>query len=219
MEQLHIDMEEVARYLGYGTTLPEEETMADITWAVESLRQVATPRATHQVFPLAGTALVGTTLTLEGQDIKSLLSNSHHCIVLAVTLGQGVDNLLRKLSVSHLPRSVVADVCASSMIEGFCQDVCNELEKTWREKGRYLTPRFSAGYGDLPLVIQGDICTLLNSQKTIGLTATSTQILTPRKSITAIIGIQDQPLQPTPIGCASCNLAGHCSYRKGGTSK
>lgn len=219
MEQLHIDMQEVARYLGYGTSPLDAETLEQIQGVEKTIRQVATPRVTHQVFPLQGTILSGTTLTLQGEDIKQLLDQSHHAILLAVTLGQGVDGLLRRLSVGQLASAVIADVCASSMIEGFCQDICNELEGTWRAKGQYLTPRFSAGYGDLPLAIQGDICTLLNSQKTIGLAATSTQILTPRKSITAIIGIQDQPLKPTPTGCASCNLAGHCSYRKGGTPK
>lgn len=221
MFQLNIDQGEVSRYLGFGGNPVDEETSTDIAWAVEELRSVATPRTVSQIFSLQKgeeIALVGTNLVLAGGDITKLLVDCHHCILLAVTLGQGVDNLLRRLQITNLARSVVADVCASSMVEDLCNQLDSQLREEWRGKGKFFTDRFSPGYGDLPLATQHRLCDVLGTQKKLGLAVTGAGIMIPRKSITAVIGIADTKQQMKLRGCAHCDLAPHCSYRKGGTT-
>ncbi len=53
----------------------------------------------------------------------------------------------------------------------------------------YLTDRFSPGYGDMPLAQSGQICEVLNTGRSIGLTVSQSGILMPRKSVTAVLGI------------------------------
>jgi cobalamin-dependent methionine synthase I len=52
-----------------------------------------------------------------------------------------------------------------------------------------LTRRFSPGYGDLPLEFQKTVFLLLNPEKYIGLTLSESLLMTPIKSVSAIIGI------------------------------
>ncbi len=218
MAELQIDLQEVARYLGYGQQEMEGDTLQAVQAVTEQLRAVATPRVTHQLFSLDGTSLQGTNLTLEGADIAKLLQSCDRCILLAATLGQGVDGLLRRLQITDLSRAVIADVCASSMIEDYCNQVNGALEEHWLEQGCYLTSRYSPGYGDMPLSTQTPLCGLLNTTKTMGLTPTEAHILIPRKSITAVIGISRSPQPKRGEGCDTCTLREHCEFRKGGTT-
>lgn len=221
MGLLEIDQEEVARYLGYGSSPMEGETLADVQWAVEELRRVAVPRSMNQVFDLnkkETITLQGTCLRLVGEDIGTLLAECHQCALLAVTLGQGVDQLLRQLQVTNLARSVVVDACASSMVEVLCNEVDKQCRTCYRAQGLWMTERFSPGYGDLPLATQSMLCNVLSTQKKMGLTVTNAGIMVPRKSITALIGVSRHPQTNKKKGCDHCSLAPHCLYRKGGTT-
>lgn len=55
-----------------------------------------------------------------------------------------------------------------------------------------LKPRFSAGYGDLPLEVQKDIFRVLDCPRKIGLTLNDSLLMSPTKSVTAIVGIEDE---------------------------
>ena len=50
-------------------------------------------------------------------------------------------------------------------------------------------PRFSCGYGDLPLSLQREIFPALQVTKNIGVTLTDGDLMMPTKSVTAIVGI------------------------------
>ena len=84
--------------------------------------------------------------------------------------------------------------------------------------GRYLTGRYSPGYGDLPLALQPFVAELVNARRAVGLAVSSAGILTPRKSITALLGASDHPVKGHRAGCAHCALRDTCQYRKEGTT-
>ena len=56
-------------------------------------------------------------------------------------------------------------------------------------RGLPLSARFSAGYGDVPLELQRDIFALLDCPRRIGLTLNESLLMSPSKSVTAIVGI------------------------------
>ncbi len=55
--------------------------------------------------------------------------------------------------------------------------------------GMSLRPRFSPGYGDLPLAVQREFMTLLDCAHLIGINLNESLLMSPSKSVTAIIGI------------------------------
>ncbi len=218
MYKLDIETEEVYRYLGYKGNTPEDTTLKVIDEVTAILREKSTPKVEYKIFDITktddGYLLDGTTLTLVGKNISQMLSESKRCILMAVTLGQEVENISRLMQVKDLSKCVIFDACASSMVE----DLCNQLEATIKididKEGKFFTDRFSPGYGDLPITIQSTICNILNTSKTMGLNVTSSGIMIPRKSITAIIGIADTPQAMRIKGCAYCSLVRECEYRK-----
>ena len=76
--------------------------------------------------------------------------------------------------------------------------------------------RYSPGYGDLPLEVQGPLLELLDAPRRAGLCATQTHLLTPRKSVTAILGAADGEIERTKRSCLGCPAQGSCQYRKAG---
>ena len=58
--------------------------------------------------------------------------------------------------------------------------------------GETLRPRYSPGYGDLPLAFQQDLFRALDCERRLGLTLTDSLLMVPSKSVTAIIGMKEK---------------------------
>ena len=107
----------------------------------------------------------------------------------------------------------MTDIIEGAMIEEYC-DYCEEEMK--KKTGGFYTTRFSAGYGDYPISLQGEFIRVLSADKLIGLTATENHILVPRKSVTAVIGITDKEQAEIKNKCDGCNMKNMCRFRKEG---
>lgn len=73
--------------------------------------------------------------------------------------------------------------------------------------------RFSPGYGDWPLDSQAEMLRLATASQ-IGLNLTSSLMLTPRKSVTAIIGLipKNKDTEPEKQSCKYCPKS-NCNFR------
>ena len=112
--------------------------------------------------------------------------------------------------------AVIFDACGSAWVESGCDAA--EAEIAARFKGRYLTDRFSPGYGDLPLSLQPAVLAALDAEKRLGIHLSDSFLMTPSKSVTAVIGVSDEPQPARVRGCGSCVMNKTCDYRKGGTT-
>ena len=56
--------------------------------------------------------------------------------------------------------------------------------------GEELVARYSPGYGDFPLAAQGALVALLDAPRKAGVSLTSSLLLVPPKSVTAVIGVR-----------------------------
>lgn len=189
-----VDRKEAARYLGYRDAEPDEIILQMMDECEKELSEAAHPAYTVGIFdiePVNDTTvgLKDCTLVLTGKDIVKHLEGCQSAALMAVTLGSGVDTLLRKLQVTSMPKALVADAMAGAMIEQICNDVQAELSEKLPNMRQ--TWRFSPGYGDLPLAIQPEFLTVVEAPKRIGLSVTEGNMLTPVKSVTAVVGLQD----------------------------
>ena len=75
----------------------------------------------------------------------------------------------------------------------------------------------SAGASDAPLTASADLIALLDATRRIGLAMTRSYMMTPIKSVTALIGISDQNEDRTR-DCSRCSAGPDCPYRKRGES-
>ena len=82
--------------------------------------------------------------------------------------------------------------------------------------GKYMTFRFSPGYGDYPIEMQKEYLRILDAPRKIGLTTGDSCLLVPSKSVTAVLGISDNPIERRKRGCAICSMKGKCRFRRNG---
>ena len=202
-------------YLGYrgGDISPEVAREMDQCW--DEVSAAAKPQWMWRSFPLeGGVRLKGTTLALEGTEIRAHLQDCNQVVLMAATLGPEVDRLLMRVQITDVAHALILDACASSAIESFCDKAQEQLRTRFAPDGGYLTDRFSPGYGDLPMGQQREICRVLDTQRSMGLTVSERFLLLPRKSVTAVLGISDTPRPPRGRGCEFCGMFEHCAYRK-----
>ena len=119
------------------------------------------------------------------------LDGCEKIVLFAATVGIELDRLIARYSSISPARALMLQAIGTERIESLCDAFCQELT---REKGR-LTPRFSAGYGDLPLELQRDIFIALDCQRKIGITLNESLLMSPSKSVSAIVGIVDKKLE------------------------
>ena len=112
------------------------------------------------------------------------LKGAREVFVFAVTIGIGVDRLLVKLSRMSQSKHFITDALASAAAEAACDIVDSNIKGNLKCR-----PRFSPGYGDLPIEIQPNVLEMVNAQRLLGITLSKSYLMTPMKSITAIMGI------------------------------
>lgn len=215
-----INRTEAFRYLGIKGT-PDNATLQLADECEKMLLAEMTPKfcwiyAEISEYSDNSVKLSGYTLSLDGNDISAHLDGCHGVVLMCATLGNNVDMLLRKTQTQDMAKAVILDAMASAAIE----QVCDEAEKeiSARLENKHFTWRFSPGYGDFPIAVQKDFLLALNAQKVIGLCASQSGMLTPTKSVTAVIGVHEKSVQQQKHSCESCNMRDRCNYRKtGGT--
>lgn len=209
----HIPREEVLRYLGCPGT-EDPATLALVEGCSARLLAAARPKWTYRVFDLAvqtdGVRL-DCGLLLPGRDLAAHLRGCSRAALLAATLSAPVDALLRRAQAEDLAAAVALDCCATAAVEAVCD--LAEAEIRVRFPGCSFPFRFSPGYGDLPIELQDPILRLLDAPRRVGLCATDRHILTPRKSVTAVLGIADGEISPQKRGCASCTFRDRCKFQ------
>lgn len=123
---------------------------------------------------------------------RNLAKNLNGCdkaIIFAATIGIGIDRLISKYSRLSPAKALCLQAIGAERVEALCNDFCEKMESEFQGKGESLRPRFSPGYGDLPLETQKMIFSLLDCPKRIGVTLGDTLLMSPSKSVTAFIGI------------------------------
>ena len=205
---------EILLYLGYRGQEYPPEVEAQIKRCEQEVLAAAVPRLIWRRLPVDGEYF--SALPLAGKDIRELLEGCGEAVLMAVTLGQEIDRLLARSSVSNMADAVIMDACASTAIENVADNFEMDLRRELETEKLYLTDRFSPGYGDLPLSVQGQLCAALDTQRKIGLSVSSSMLMIPGKSVTALLGISEKPKPLRKRGCESCSLFRTCTYRREG---
>ena len=126
---------------------------------------------------------------IASRNLAKNLSGCDKAIIFAATIGIGIDRLISKYSRLSPAKALCLQAIGAERVEALCNDFCEKMESEFQGKGESLRPRFSPGYGDLPLETQKMIFSLLDCPKRIGVTLGDTLLMSPSKSVTAFIGI------------------------------
>ncbi len=225
---LAIDRNEALRYLGYTGQDVDPALQARIAHVIDEVERNASPRGIRAVFPIDATSLdgngnpcirlVGTTVELRGRDIYRHLKDASWCALFACTLGMDNERRLRMLGGQQPLEGAVFDAASSAAIEAAAEQMDRLVRSDAQALGLSCNWRFSCGYGDCPLSTQGGILAALDATRRCGITVTSTDLLLPSKSVTAMMGIfEGRPrAADAPARCSICRMRGSCALRSRG---
>ena len=179
------------RYMKVPPTVRDEELVRTVREAFVNLEECIEPRCVWGRFRIVhfdgGIELEGAKIF--SRNIARLTERSEECILLAATLGHEADRQIAAAQRKNMLEGVALDACASVRIDAYIDEyVMSEIVPSLRD-GEKLPHRFSPGYGDLSMSVTEDIIAILNATKRIGLSVTHSLMMTPMKSVTAIIGI------------------------------
>ncbi len=214
---MRADIDEALRYAGVRGTPPEalRREMERVAGEVEGR---LAPRWVWRVWELdrgeGGIALRGTEVTLTGRTAERMLADCRRAALMVCTAGAELDALLRAWQARDMARAVLLDGYGSALAEAACDAAEREIGA--RFAGAYLTDRFSPGYGDLPLALQPAVCAALDAARRAGVRVTDSLLLSPAKSVTAVVGLADRPQAARIRGCDYCGRREDCALRKGG---
>ena len=207
-----IDLAQAARYFG-ARGGADAATQALLEKCAVPLLAAATPRAVWLEADPDSLTAAG---ILAGEDVAKHLEGCTAALLLAVTLGPGVDAQIRRAGVGDIAAGVASDALGSALAEQAAEAAEAELRQWAARQGKYLTGRYSPGYGDWPLAVQPLLAAALDTARRAGLCVTENNLMTPRKSITAILGVSGHPVKGKLAGCGHCVLRPRCEYRKRG---
>ena len=188
---MEVSMADVARYLRMDGERPDGPLADRIASLAEEAGKAVRPARTWRRFPIVG-AMVGDAppaqLRIEGSLAKHM--NGCHAVYLACgTLGASFDAFHRRASAVSGADALILQAVAAAMIEDWMDAIEDDIRRELAP-GEKLVARYSPGYGDFPLAAQRALVALLDAPRKVGVSLTSSLLLAPSKSVTAVIGVR-----------------------------
>lgn len=206
---------ETLRYLGYRNQQADAAVAALMEECWEELESAASLRSFWREYRLKieGNVVDAGVFRTESRSLAGNLRDCESVILLAASLGASVDVLLQRYGRLQMSKAVVLQAAAAACLEDYCDEINGKLKKDYLEKGLFLRPRFSPGYGDFSLECQRPILQSLEAAKRVGITLTDSLLMAPSKSVTAVIGVSVRRGDCTVKGCEACEKK-DCQYRR-----
>ena len=151
---------------------------------------------------------------VKSKDLAINLKNSNHVILFCATVGLGVDRLIAKYNAISQTKALIFQAIGAERIESLCDLFYSDIKRQYK----CVKPRFSAGYGDLSLQLQSQIFNALNCYKNVGVSLNESLLMSPSKSVTALIGVCSENVEQDISGCAVCKKT-DCEFRRENENK
>ena len=213
---LEVDAAETRRYAGLRKAQGfGEQNIRDACAEALLLMEVRGAWEVYEYDSARHTVLSEPPFELVGKSIVKHLDGCRRVICMAATVGAELEReITRKFERGEYLASVLLDAAATAAVEQAADAMEKHFAATFAKDGFKLRWRFSPGYGDWNLTAQEKLFTIAGARQ-IGMTLTSAMMLEPRKSVTAIIGLQkvSAQMQTAKKSCATCDKL-DCLMRK-----
>ena len=212
-----IPEKEVRRYMGLrGPVDISPDTDVMIKKAIGALEKDCSPKYVSRAFPVTveGNEVRFADVVIKSRSLARNLAGCTQCVLFAATAGPFCDMLVKRASVTSSAYASCCQAAGAAAIEAYCDLINDKIKDEYEAKGLFARPRFSPGYGDLPLENQKDWFRLLDITRNTGIELTGSLLMVPTKSVTAIIGLSPDRLPCVRQGCESCTMSSACTFSR-----
>lgn len=200
---------EILRYAGCKET--DIEVLALMQACLKEVQDKLTYKVCYRELPITidGDICDFEFFQFQSGNLAGNLRNCKRVVLFAATIGVEIDRLIARYGRISPAKGLMFQAIGAERIEALCDAFCKDIAL---ETGMKLQPRFSPGYGDLPLTVQKDIFAVLDCGKRIGLSLNDSLLMSPSKSVTAFVGLLDGESPKTINKCSACNKK-DCAFR------
>lgn len=208
------NIKEILRYMGCSDE--SGEVLSLINQCIAEIRPKLAYRLCYRQFTIEqkGDIWDLSFVSTNSKDLGNNLKGCTSIILFAATIGIEIDRLIAKYGKLSPSKALCFQAIGAERIESLCNSFNNDMNSLLGEKGLFLRPRFSPGYGDFSLEVQKNIFRVLEPGKKIGVSLNDSLLMSPSKSVTAIIGVS--PCNRLSIANRQCDFCrkNDCSYRR-----
>lgn len=208
-----IDYAQVLRYLGTRGNQPvDHEITKLIKDSVLIGKSLLSPAAVIEHFPSQPAGehlLLGDSFYLPMVDPS--LNYCNYCSVVAVTVGETIDQRIEKLfAKGEATQSVILDAVGTVAVEEAANRIVSFLSHQQRVKGLYPSVRLAPGYRGFPLHYLPKLLSIAGGKET-NISCNEHYQMKPVKSLCFIIGWGNQPCD-NHAKCSLCDKI-YCQFR------
>lgn len=193
-QKLLVKRTEIYRYLGYKTGMTINCEMEDmIEEILQNVLKGSSAKVCYKRFSIVIDEEIDFGfMRVKSKELKANLKDCNEVVIFAATIGLYTDRQIQKESILSPARVLIYQAVGAAVVEALCDEFNKSLEREEQEKGNFVRPRYSPGYGDASLTMQKDILRELDCAKRIGITLSESYLMIPEKSVTAFVGIKKQ---------------------------
>lgn len=183
--------------------------------ALRTIREHASPQMVWKRIPVIpldiGCAVQKKQYPVKSRKFSRILSRCKEAVICAATLGKALDYELQRDDM-RMHERVVLDQTASDVMEAV-MDIGQAHIQNQCLPGEAVTKRCSPGYCDWSVDQQQMLFSLLPSE-VLGIRLSSSCLMSPRKSVTALMGVADErTVELYGNACGSCTNR-DCAFRR-----
>lgn len=135
---------------------------------------------------------------------------------MACTLGLRSERALHRMIAIDAVDALIYGSACTDLVERAADVLETRIVSEAGRRGLYANYRYSPGYGDFDLAIQGPFIKTLDAGRQLGITVTDDNLLIPAKSITAVVGLYPHLPDQAKIGCDWCDCRDSCAIHAHG---
>lgn len=183
--------------------------------AFDIIESTASPHIMWKKFPIIpvkdGCAIQNEAHRVASRKFSRILLGCDKAVLCAATLGRDLDEELKRDDLRMYER-VILDQVASDVMEAVMELGQVKIQGACKP-GKSLTKRYSPGYCDWSVEGQQMLFSLLPSQ-VLGIKLSSSNLMSPRKSVTALLGIGgEEEIEEKGNACTRCSRR-NCEFRR-----
>jgi len=207
-----VDISQVLRYAGINGGNAPDSVLELVKKSMPKLLETANFKACYLEVPVTVKEdnIDFDYTTVKSRNLSVLLRGCNKALLVAATAGAQVDMIIKRAEVTSKAEALILNAVAIAGIEKYMAMLNGYFKEKFPQYE--LRPRFSPGYGDVPLDFQKELLGVLDTNRKIGVSLSDTLLMAPAKSVSAIIGLGSEGCVHLDRDCDLCSKK-DCEYR------